>query len=90
MRAEIETRYHAEHIRIKTTDDVELDAMFLRTELDEEGKPQDEPTSAEVGPTVMICNPNAGYYEYAIEMQDQWIEFYRNNGLNIFLWNYRG
>lgn len=44
----------------------------------------------DIGPTVVFCNPNAGYYEYAYAFQEQWIEFYTTRGMNLFLWNYRG
>ena len=44
----------------------------------------------ELGPTVIFCNPNNRYYEYALNNQDNWIEFYKSNGINILLWNYRG
>jgi pimeloyl-ACP methyl ester carboxylesterase len=41
-------------------------------------------------PTVVFCNPNAGYYEYAFCFQEPWIDFYRSRGFNLLLWNYRG
>lgn len=37
----------------------------------------------------MFCNPNAGYYEYMYYETD-WIEFYINKNIAIFMWNYRG
>ena len=39
--------------------------------------------------TMLICNPNAGYYEF-IYFQSDWLEFYLSRGIHVFLWNYRG
>mmetsp|Transcript_28712 Transcript_28712/g.28387 ORF Transcript_28712/g.28387 Transcript_28712/m.28387 type:complete len:289 (-) Transcript_28712:341-1207(-) len=38
---------------------------------------------------MLICNPNAGFYEFSF-FQTEWLEFYIRNGINVFLWNYRG
>ena len=38
---------------------------------------------------MLLCNPNAAYYEY-IRQQTDWIEFYMNKDFNIIMWNYRG
>ncbi len=38
---------------------------------------------------MIICCPNAGYYE-CLHYENDWIEFYIKNGLSVFLWNYRG
>lgn len=40
-------------------------------------------------PTVMFCNPNGVFYE-TFAYDGYWLEFYMENGFNIFLWNYRG
>lgn len=40
-------------------------------------------------PTLIYCNPNAGYYE-SLFYECDWIEFYISKGINIVLWNYRG
>ncbi|CAD8188302.1 unnamed protein product [Paramecium octaurelia] len=42
----------------------------------------------ESGPTVLFCNPNAGYYEYMFFDCD-WFRFYAQLKFNIILWNYR-
>eukprot|EP01022_Parablepharisma_sp_SALTPOND_P028483 TRINITY_DN71038_c0_g1_i1.p1 TRINITY_DN71038_c0_g1~~TRINITY_DN71038_c0_g1_i1.p1 ORF type:complete len:560 (+),score=41.95 TRINITY_DN71038_c0_g1_i1:670-2349(+) len=89
MRVELELRYGGENVCITSKDGTLLDAMYLKAD-SEEDQDYDSPTASELGPIVIICNPNAGYYEYAIEMHDHWIEFYRTNGINILLWNYRG
>jgi alpha/beta superfamily hydrolase len=38
---------------------------------------------------VIICGPNAACYEI-LAYTDRWIEYYLENGINVFLWNYRG
>ena len=38
---------------------------------------------------MLMCNPNAGYYEF-IYFQSDWLEFYLSREVNVFLWNYRG
>eukprot|EP01017_Pseudomicrothorax_dubius_P004324 TRINITY_DN10843_c0_g1_i2.p1 TRINITY_DN10843_c0_g1~~TRINITY_DN10843_c0_g1_i2.p1 ORF type:complete len:812 (+),score=218.85 TRINITY_DN10843_c0_g1_i2:289-2724(+) len=43
----------------------------------------------DVGPTILFCNPNAGIYEF-MYFENEWVDFYVNRGINIFLWNYRG
>jgi len=40
-------------------------------------------------PTILICNPNAGFYELAY-YQNEWLETYINENFNVMLWNYRG
>lgn len=52
--------------------------------------------------TMIFCQPNAGYYEAMLQdvrlwipinlnfFKSEWIDFYLDNGLNVFLWNYRG
>lgn len=40
-------------------------------------------------PIIIFCNPNGGLYEYSC-YQNQWLEFYVNNGIDLCLWNYRG
>ena len=43
----------------------------------------------DIGPTILFCNPNAGYYEFMF-YESEWIEFYHKRNINLFLWNYRG
>mmetsp|Transcript_11462 Transcript_11462/g.22508 ORF Transcript_11462/g.22508 Transcript_11462/m.22508 type:complete len:695 (+) Transcript_11462:675-2759(+) len=78
MRIELKSRYNAEQIQIPTDDNKVIDC-FLFTALG------NTPQSS----TVMICNPNAGFYEFAY-YQSEWLQFYLGNGLNVFMWNYRG
>ena len=39
--------------------------------------------------TVILCNPNAGLYEFH-HFQADWIQFYTQLGCNVFVFNYRG
>jgi alpha-beta hydrolase superfamily lysophospholipase len=38
---------------------------------------------------MIFCNPNAGYAEF-FQYQSDWLDYYYNNGINVFVWNYRG
>jgi hypothetical protein len=78
MRIELKSRYHAEQVWITTDDNKTIDCMWFMAD----GSTPD--TS-----TVLICNPNAGFYEFAY-YQSEWLEFYLSNGINVFMWNYRG
>ena len=40
-------------------------------------------------PTMLFCNPNGAQYE-TIFHDTRWANFYLSQGMNIFLWNYRG
>mmetsp|Transcript_36501 Transcript_36501/g.42009 ORF Transcript_36501/g.42009 Transcript_36501/m.42009 type:complete len:185 (+) Transcript_36501:837-1391(+) len=40
-------------------------------------------------PTMVYCSPNAFLYE-SFQFENEWLEFYRNLGVNLFVWNYRG
>lgn len=40
-------------------------------------------------PTVILCFPNGGFIEY-FYFQCEWVNFYLEKGINVFLWNYRG
>ena len=35
---------------------------------------------------VLFCNPNGGMYEYS----SHWVNYYRNQGFAVFVFNYRG
>jgi len=39
--------------------------------------------------TVIVCCPNSTFYEYSFH-ENEWIDLYLRNGINVFLWNYRG
>jgi alpha-beta hydrolase superfamily lysophospholipase len=38
---------------------------------------------------MIFCNPNAGFAEY-FQYQSDWLDYYVNMGINVFVWNYRG
>ena len=38
---------------------------------------------------MIICGPNAAPYEI-FSYTDKWVDYYLDNGINVFLWNYRG
>lgn len=40
-------------------------------------------------PTIMFCNPNGVLYE-TFALQTEWVKFYTQKGINVFLWNYWG
>lgn len=46
-------------------------------------------TQAFAGPTMIWCNPNAGYYETMV-YESHWLDLYLAQGLNVFLFNYSG
>lgn len=45
--------------------------------------------STDLGSFVIICNPNAGYYEFSC-FDPVLIDFFLKREINIVLWNYRG
>jgi len=47
-----------------------------------------EPTAI-TGPTMIWCNPNAGYYETMV-YESHWLDLYLKEGCNVFLFNYSG
>ena len=75
MREDLKIKYKCEQIWVQSFDRRKIDCLFL-------------PTNPEA-PTVLFCNPNAGFYEFAF-YQSEWFEFYLKRGLNLMYWNYRG
>ena len=75
MREDLKRRYKCEQIWVQSFDKRKIDCLYL-------------PTSPEA-PTVLFCNPNAGFYEFAF-YQSEWFEFYFKRGINLMFWNYRG
>ncbi|CAG9319000.1 unnamed protein product [Blepharisma stoltei] len=78
MRADLLKRFNAEQLWITSLDGAKIDCLFVCSS-----------SLNENAPTMLICNPNAGYYEYSY-FQTDWLEFYLTHGINVFLWNYRG
>ncbi len=90
MRVELERLYHGEQLWIETADNKRLDAMLITKQESSARDATGNSSQTDLGTTVVFCNPNAGYYEYSHDFQDQWVEFYTSRGLSLFLWNYRG
>jgi len=84
MRVELENRFGGERVWIDTQDGKKVDGMFIPA-----AYPPDVQESPNTVPTIIFCNPNAGYYEY-MYFQNEWLDYYLNNGINTFIWNYRG
>jgi hypothetical protein len=78
MRIELKSRYRTEQVWITTEDNKTIDCIWFMAE-----------GNVPEYSTVMICNPNAGFYEFAY-YQSEWLEFYLSCGVNVFMWNYRG
>jgi len=56
MRVELENRFNAERVIVKAEDGVDLDCAFM---------PAFGAQEISSSPTMLIWNPNAGYYEYS-------------------------
>jgi hypothetical protein len=80
MRIELEERFNGKQITVKSFDLTEIDTMFIPA-LTAQGHFEDLPT-------MMYCNPNAGYYEFT-HYQSEWMDYYISMGVNVILWNYR-
>lgn len=74
MREDLIRRYSCEQIWV-TSNNAKIDCLYLNSSSD--------------GPTILFCNPNAGFYEFAF-YQSEWFEFYYRRGINVMYWNYRG
>lgn len=78
MRIELKRKFKTEGFWVPAEDGKTMDCLWFWT---------DDPKSDT--PAVLLCNPNAGFYEFAY-YQSEWLEFYLNNGVNVCMWNYRG
>ena len=78
QREDFFSRFKAENISVPGEDGVEFDAAFLIPDGNKNEKT-----------AVVYCCPNGGYFEY-IYYQTDWLEFYLQQNIPIFLWNYRG
>lgn len=84
MRVELETQFKTKRIQIKSFDGTLLDCFLILGQT-QHSQHQDP----DIGPTVLFCNPNAGYYEY-MYYESEWIEYYSKRDVNLMMWNYRG
>ncbi|GBG28738.1 Protein ABHD16A [Hondaea fermentalgiana] len=80
MRFGLQTRFKGEQAWVSSYQGVHIDTMFL---------PAKHAKFAADQRTIIVCNPNCGYYEFAA-MQNQWAHFYTDLGFNVLLFNYRG
>lgn len=56
---------------------------------DNDGSPREEAGQRNNYPTMIFCNPNAGFAEF-FQYQSDWLDYYVQMGINVFVWNYRG
>ena len=80
MRVELETQYGGTQISLPADDGKTIDCMFIP------GIAENEDADL---PTIIYCPPNAMLYEVLL-VDDEWLHFYRDLGINLFVWNYRG
>lgn len=86
MRLEVLERFKGEQVWVTVGPGVRLDCCYLppRGGRTDTAAPQK---------CVIICNPNAGFYE-TLSLSSQggsdWASFYRSLGCSVFLHNYRG
>jgi len=102
LRTELQMRYGGQRCWIPTSGRNKIDGMFIpcyggnRPAQQEEAK-EDAPLKGASGsrtvnfsgPTIIWCNPNAGYYETMV-YQANWLNFWLSHGVNLFLFNYAG
>ncbi|KAM3127781.1 hypothetical protein pb186bvf_020110 [Paramecium bursaria] len=78
LKIELSNYFRTQEYQLKSYDGCIIDCLLLYA------------TDADtLGPTVLFCQPNAGYYEYMM-YESEWIDFYTRKNVNMFLWNYRG
>ena len=89
MRVELELRFKGEQVWLETHDRKKLDCMWIPgvNTLTDDSFVAEE--AFETLPTMLFCNPNAAFYEY-VYYNSEWLDYYVNMGINVFLWNYRG
>ncbi len=87
MRAESVRIYKAERLTVHTVDNYALDGILIPAK---EAFSGPELLPVEGRSAVLFCGPNAGYCEFAIDCQLQWIRFYAQRGFDVCFWNYRG
>ena len=52
MRVDLSLRFTCERAQVRSDDGTDIDCMYF-------------PSNKTGAPTMLVCNPNAGYYEYA-------------------------
>jgi len=90
MKAELILRFKASEHMLTTHDRTKLQVFWLpSTENRELMNDAEERLDVNIDPTIVFCNPNAGFAE-SIYYQSEFIEYYVENGMNVVIWNYRG
>jgi len=92
IREEMDETYVAKRVSLPVVGKSTLDCILIMGHADHNSSSSEneKQTKFDTSKTTMIfCQPNAGYYE-AMLQDSEWIDFYLENGLNVFLWNYRG
>lgn len=94
MRVEMELRYKAQSVFLTTQDKTKLHGYWVPCAATV--REQQEIMESELSnfqelhhPTMIFCNPNAGFAEY-FQYQSDWLDYYIHQGINVFVWNYRG
>lgn len=85
LRVELETAYKGVQITLTSDDGKDIDCMFLPGLTEDESHEGREEMEL---PTIIYCSPNAFLYE-VFQHENDWLDFYRNLGINMFVWNYR-
>jgi hypothetical protein len=70
MRVEMQCLYGCRQFWVDSYDKTKIDCMFVPAV----GATEEDETKSDI-PTMIYCNPNAGYYEFA-GYQTDWIDFY--------------
>eukprot|EP00820_Chromera_velia_P027178 Cvel_10834.t1-p1 / transcript=Cvel_10834.t1 / gene=Cvel_10834 / organism=Chromera_velia_CCMP2878 / gene_product=hypothetical protein / transcript_product=hypothetical protein / location=Cvel_scaffold663:1-5850(-) / protein_length=1099 / sequence_SO=supercontig / SO=protein_coding / is_pseudo=false len=98
LRAELLQRFEASQHWVETPDGARLDVVIVRgprpipSITAAPSQPSTAPSTgplSTLGPTVLFCNPNAGYYETHV-FGCEWLNFYLQTGAAVCLFNYRG
>ena len=100
LRARLTSKYHGQIMTLRGGDNIDIDAMLLPPPLDFNSIRSNGPSAISESATkeaiethllsvrkgVLFCNPNGGMYEYS----SHWVNYYRNQGFAVFVFNYRG
>ena len=79
-------RFKGEQFFVTADDGKKIDCMFIAASAAHHRQFEVADSTA---PTMLMCNPNAGFYEF-VYYQSDWLDFYLQHGINVCLWNYRG
>jgi len=75
---------------LNTHDHLKIHCYWIKSKPDQEPEEDDEILSEEhPGPVMIFCGPNANYAEQLQYNQD-FLDFYLDNGISVVTFNYRG